>query len=361
MKKTLLITLEYPPQYGGIASYLHGAVKHLDSDRTIVLAPRVRNNYLFDQTQSYRIHRAKLLSDRGPIRWLRSFFVARSIIRRENIEHVIISHLLPMGYVAVLLGIPFTVLTHGMDVELAFRSPRKRLLAYHILRRAAHIIANSEFTKSRLVSYGIPHQRIVVMYPCLEREIPPPRVHNAGFIVLTAARLVERKGIDASLHAIARLISRFPQIIYHIAGEGPDRVRLEKIANELQISDHVVFHGAVSEETLEKLYTNADVFLMPAREIGGDVEGFGMVFLEANAHGVPVIGGASGGVPEAINDGESGLLVNPTSVTEIQDALERILGDPSFAARVGAGGRARVEREFGWEKQIEVLRNILYT
>ncbi len=166
--------------------------------------------------------------------------------------------------------------------------------------------------------------------------------------MLTVARLSiqeQYKGHDYVIRALPILLARFPDLVYHIIGGGSWRPQLEKLAAQENVSEAVHFHGIVSEEELHRLYAEASLFIMPSRG-----EGFGFVFLEAMAQGTPVIGGNVDATPEVIADGETGYLVNPTSVEAIVAAASRLLGDETLRRRMGQAGRRRVEQEFSFSQ-----------
>ena len=167
-------------------------------------------------------------------------------------------------------------------------------------------------------------------------------------VILTVGRLVKRKGVDIVITSLPRVLEKVPNAIYLVVGEGPDRRNLEKLAEELNLRGKVIFTGFVSDADLPKYYTVCDVFIMTSRDINGDIEGFGIVFLEANACAKPVIGGKSGGMYDAVEDGISGILVDPTSVDEISQTVIMLLTDEEIAMRMGKQGRDRVEREFSY-------------
>ena len=178
-------------------------------------------------------------------------------------------------------------------------------------------------------------------------------------ILLSVARLVERKGIDKVLESLPRLYEKFKDIMYVIVGDGPDINRLAKIVDDLKIHNLVRFVGSVSEEDKSKFYAIAEVLALPSRQIGSDVEGFGMAYLEANLFGLPVVGGRSGGVPEAVIDKQTGLLVNPEDANDIYQAICDLMTDRGWAKILGEKGRARAENDFQWRKETEKLRLFL--
>jgi len=184
-------------------------------------------------------------------------------------------------------------------------------------------------------------------------------------VIMTVGRLDERKGHDMVIRAVRLLVERFPQLVYMIVGKGREEQRLKGLAEDLSIGERIIFTGFVTDEALPDYYRLCDVFVLPNREtednkqMRGDYEGFGVVFLEASACGKPVIAGKSGGSGEAVVDGVTGLLVDPKSESEIANAIERILSDNEFAGRLGMDGRRRAEKEFDWKYAAEAMERIL--
>lgn len=371
MHKQLLITLEFPPRRGGVGAYLESLCIWLDPSRTVVLADAARNSFLTDASYPFTLRRERLLYRYLWPRWLRALRAARALCAAEDIDQVIVSHLLPMGYVALLLGKPFTVICHGMDILSACARPHRRLLAGYILGRARAVIANSEYTKGLLVKLGVDPASVRVMRPCPEPADAPDAAAVAAYreqngwtekqIILSLGRLVERKGIDRALRALAPLAAARPQMRYVIAGSGPERPRLERMVHELGMEGVVHFMGDVSPEEKPLLYAAADIFLFPARRPRDyDVEGYGLVSLEAQAYGLPVIAGNTGGVPETTINGETGLLVDADRPETITSAVAALLDHPELRRRMGAAAK-RHASACTWEREIESVADIMYT
>jgi phosphatidylinositol alpha-1,6-mannosyltransferase len=180
-----------------------------------------------------------------------------------------------------------------------------------------------------------------------------------GPLLLTVGRLVPRKGIDTTLRALPTVLDAVPDLTYLVVGTGPDRARLDALATTLGVRDHVQFEGHVPADDLPHYYGAADLFVMPSREAPPDVEGFGIVFLEAGACGLPVVGARTGGIPDAVRDGETGLLVPPSSPAALAEALTHVLTAPDVAARLGAAARQRVEQEASWAHVADRLWDVL--
>ena len=347
--KSLLVTLEYPPDKGGVANYCAGIAEHWPG--------------------GLRVLHVKL--GKWWPRWLSVFFDMKSEIQISSINLLQVGQVLPLGYVALLVkwfyGIPYVVYTHGMDVLVPQSSWHKTWLLKYILLNAKLVVANSEFTKSEVVKLGIGSDKIVVVYPCPVEKSPfhPPlkKGERGGFdtspIILTVSRLVARKGIDTVLAALPEVMKHVPNVVYVIIGDGPDRARLTKLAAGLTPLvggvNPVLFLGKISDEEKMKWYNKASVFVLVPRALGGDVEGFGMVYLEANAHSLPVVGSCTGGVSEAVLHKENGLVVEPDNPHETAEALIRLLTNPSLGATLGMQGRARVFKEFQWPQQLQKI------
>lgn len=210
------------------------------------------------------------------------------------------------------------------------------------------IIAISEFTKGLTVQWGVPAERIAIVHPAITREglngsasaSGEDRAANGVLRILTICRLVERKGVQTVLDAIAGLNSAQRMIEYHIVGEGLFRADLERRAQALGLNGQVVFHGNVSDEWRTQLVAQSDLFVMTPHETeSGDVEGFGIVYLEAGAFGKPVIGSRTGGVPDAVLDGQTGVLVEPENPAALRNALKTLLSDDQARSRLGSKGR----------------------
>jgi phosphatidyl-myo-inositol dimannoside synthase len=225
-------------------------------------------------------------------------------------------------------------------------------------RGASAIIANSQNTRALLRAAGVPEGKIHVVYPGVDPERFSPRVDGremrqrfvpgGGPMLLSVGRLQRRKGHDLAIEAVARLTTELPGLRYVIVGNGEERNRLEALTRSLGVESHVIFVGEANAADLPAFYAACDVFLLPNRIDQSDIEGFGIVFLEAAASERPSIGGNTGGVPEAVAEDMTGLLVSGTDAEELAAAIRRLATDHVLARRLGRAGRARVLREFTW-------------
>jgi phosphatidylinositol alpha-1,6-mannosyltransferase len=360
----LLVTLEFPPRKGGIATYLANLVRALPKGAVRVLAPKMGGTDALDVAQETPVCRHRLLSRWLYPHWLPALYWTARAVRRDRPGMIVVSHLLSMGTLAWFIkrwhGVPYAVIVHGMGIALALEAGGRRMaLAKRVLADAERVVANSVYTARLAESAGVPRSRLLVAHPspsftaadaatgaASAREARERHGLGSDYVVLTLGRLVTRKGFDTLISATALLWRQGRALTLAIAGEGPDRQRLEEFAWTQEVSERVRFLGAIEPGELPALYAASDVFALAPRSSGGDVEGFGIVYLEAGLLGKPVIGTRTGGVPEAVADGVTGLLVPPADVPALAEAIAKLMDDPGLSARLGLEGRQRVARGF---------------
>ena len=253
-------------------------------------------------------------------------------------------------------GVPTLCLAHGSEYP-AVASAAKAARIRAALGKADQVAAVSRYTAARAAPFAA-QGRLAVIAPGIIPPQPPDAAARAalaarigarsGPVVGTLCRLEPRKGVDMALRATAALRPRLPGIVCLIGGDGPDRPRLEALAAELTLGDAALFLGRLTDGERAALLERLDALAMPSRPEGPSVEGFGLVYIEAAAFGVPSLGGRGGGAEDAILDGETGLLCDPRDETAVTEALSRLLGDPGLRARLGAAARTRAA-SLGWE------------
>lgn len=278
---------------------------------------------------------------------------------RHRFDMVIAGHinLAPIAHwVARLQRIPLVTFLYGIDAWMLL-SPA-RLSA---LRASTQLIAISAYTADRSATYHhLDRSRIAVLHNCLSPDFVFPLArptHPTSPTLLTVARMSlaeQYKGHDETLHAVARLIHEFPTLRYHIVGDGDGRPRLESLAQELGIAEVVRFHGSLSDADLIEQYRRADLFVMPSR-----FEGFGFVFLEAMAAALSVVAGNQDATVEVVEDGKTGLLVDPTSPDAITGAVRTLLADAQLRERMGRAGQDRVAERFNFSTFQQRLGSLL--
>jgi phosphatidyl-myo-inositol dimannoside synthase len=270
---------------------------------------------------------------------------------------------LPEGLDAWLAGLvgrlPYLCWVHGEELNVMDTSRELTWLFDRVRRSSMAFIANSSNTASLLKSRGVASEAIHVVRPGVDAARFRPDVSEsvrlrqslvpAGtLLLLSVGRLQQRKGHDLVIRMLASLRESDPPVRYVIVGTGPERERLEALATELGVRRLVEFVGVVPASELPTYYAAADIFLHPNRVEQGDFEGFGIVFLEAAAAGLPIIGGDSGGVPEAIERSVTGVLVSGTDVDELRREMLALCADPARRRAMGTAGRQRALREFDW-------------
>lgn len=381
MSRSLLLTYDFPPMSGGIARAMGELARQAEPGSLVVSTGRTEACEAFDQGCRARVDRLAGPSERlrtvpGLIRWARR---ADQLVRHGHPDFVWAGNFRPAGpvarWIAARHGIPYGLFAYGLDVsrmgQRASRPFRARSVQ-RLIRDAAGTIAISRWTAARYrelaFQLSLPEAaervRVVPLGVDASRFRPglaTDRIHallggaTGRRWMLTVARLVPHKGIDAGLEALADLRAEGIDVGYVIAGVGPARAGLMRMAERLGVTECVRWCGFVPEPDLPALYGAADVYLGLSREDGAEVEGFGLSLVEAQACGLPVVAGASGGTADAVAAGIGGLLVPPSSRSEIRQALQTLLRDPDRARSMGAAGRAWVERERSWAK---VLREV---
>lgn len=351
----ILATLDYPPQVGGVASFCAQFVKALPAGTIQVITNQ---------------HRELLARWFWP-RWFKSILTLWKAVKQSQAKGIIVAQVLPLGTAAVIVGkilhLKVYVIVHGLDVLSPQRMWRKKIVLTWVLQSATAVIANSRYTAGLVQKLGIGHDRVCVLP--LGPHIQPSQLTDdptwlnslqipaESTVVLSAARLVKRKGIDQLIHIFPAVIGQIKQpAILVIAGDGPEAAHLKQLTASSGVKDQIIFTGRITDEQLAQLFQRCQLFVLPTREeAGGDVEGFGIVFLEANAFGKPVIGGKSGGVPDAVVDGLNGYLVEPTNSGMLLKAMIKLIEHPEVAERLGEQGKKRVFEQFNWQTNVQLL------
>jgi phosphatidylinositol alpha-1,6-mannosyltransferase len=297
--------------------------------------------------------------------------LAQVIWRRVDILHP--GDLYPQGVIArwmkEVFGIPYIAYCHGEDITLTDRYQYQPRVRNWIYEGADAVVAACEFAKQNLVRIGVAEHRIVKITPGVDFNRFSPMVRKVDLIrryglagrkvLLTVARLCPRKGHDKVIRAIAKLSDEFHDLTYLIVGLGPEQKKLRQLVADLGLDDIVKFTGYVPDDELNDFYNLCDVFVMAnQKQEDGDIEGFGMVLLEANAVGKPVIAGSSGGTADSVLDGITGYRVNVENIHELTAAIRRLLTNPGLCGRVGKAGLQRAREEFGWDKRAALLREL---
>lgn len=306
------------------------------------------------------------------LEYARMLAATMRVCQRDRIEVLHCARVIPEGLVAMAvrraLGVPYTVWVHGEEVSIYARFAVKKRLMPRVFAGARAVFVNSTFTQARATLAGAAPEKTHVVHPAVDAALfegpfdtrdLAARWNTAGHtVILTVGRLTRRKGHDRMLRALAQLRAQgaLGDAVWLVLSDGELEAELQAQCTKEGLDDVVRWVGPVRRDELPRYYALADVFAMPNRTLDdADVEGFGMVFLEAAAAGVPVIGGRSGGVADAVDDGRNGVLVDGASVEAIADALHAMLRDGERRRRMGDEGR-RWARGFTWEAAAAKVR-----
>ncbi|MDO9399090.1 MAG: glycosyltransferase family 4 protein [bacterium] len=359
--KTLLFTLEYPPWRGGVANYYGNLVKYW---------PEPSEVFVLDKKNG-------LINN-----WFFALLKLWQVVKQKKINYVLVGQILPLGTATYLISkiikIKYAVFLHGMDFTFAVQRPEKRWLIKRILKNSDKIICCNNYVaglaqkfypeiknKVVVVNPGVElnNQLAITNYELLKKKYSL----DNKIILLSIGRLVKRKGFLEVIESLPEVLEKIPNLVYVIIGDGVELNNLQTKISELKLSDKVFIITNVNDQERNNWLNLCDIFIMPAKDINGDFEGFGIVYLEANMAGKPVIAGNSGGVGDAVIDNFNGLLVGSLASKALEAKLPKSLSnviielaeDPSLRQKLGEQGRQRAIKEFNWNKQARKILNII--
>ena len=374
MRRTLIVTNDFPPRQGGIQSFVHELARRLDPDRLTVYAPKWDGDAAFDAAQPFEVvrHPTSLMIGGPSVRRR-----AAELVRSRQAEAVIFGASAPLGLITPVLrpaGVQRAIaITHGHEAGWA-ALPVARQALRQIGERTDVMTYLGEYFRVRVASALTPAAaaRMARLHPGVDAGTfrPDPGARRLirdryGLgerpVVVCVSRLVARKGQDTLLRAWPAVTRQVPGAALLIVGGGPNAAKLRQLAERTGVTASVRFTGPVRQDELPAHYAAGDVFSMPCRTRRGglDVEGLGIVYLEASASGLPVVGGDSGGAPDAIAEGETGYVVGGRDVAALASRLVTLLSDPVSARAMGDKGRAWVERDWNWALAATRLRALI--
>ena len=369
--KLLLVTNDFPPRPGGIQSFLAGIVSRLRLDDVVVYTSRWRGWEAWDAQQPFRVVREDT-SVLLPTRAVRRRAVA--LLEEHACDAVWFGAAAPLGLLAPALrkagAQKVVATTHGHEVGWA-AVPGGRQLLRRIAGDVDVMTYLGEFTRQRLAAAVGKHEDrlrrlapgvdVAHFRPGLGTELRAELGLGDRPVIVCVSRLMPRKGQDVLIRALPQVRAVVPDAALLLVGGGPSRDRLQSLATEVGVAPSVVITGSVPWEDLPSYYGAGDVFAMPCRtRLGGlDVEGLGIVFLEAAACGLPVVAGNSGGAPDAVRDGETGYVVDGSDSGRVAEQLIDLLRDAELRATMGARGRAWVEQQWSWQRSVDTLLGYL--
>ncbi|HKI45825.1 MAG TPA: glycosyltransferase family 4 protein [Balneolales bacterium] len=364
--RTIIVSQDFPPDIGGIQTYTVELARRFTkyASHVSVIAPEKEIANRTDKLEPFHVHRIPSANTLLPVTLMPLLPV---IAQKENPDFIfhtqwqtVVNSIWTKKWhdhkiITAIHGreLFFTPFPRNSSAEKLYLNKMVR-----ILRQVDHFFPVSNYTRELLLNLGIPSEKMTLFNngtdPDYFRPIEVNGLHEKLFgkkrpVIMTMARLVSWKGIDMVLKALPRIKKAIPDILYLIVGEGPDRKRLEQIISDLDLKDTVRFMGAYRDERRVQYYNLCDIFVLTSKFEYPGVEGFGIVFLEASACGKPVIGSRTGGIPDAIDEGKTGLLVEQLDAEALADAVINLLKNPDYAAELGRNGRAKVTERANWD------------
>lgn len=373
--RVLCVTNDFPPRAGGIQAFVHGVLVRQPEGSVVVYAPAWRGAAGFDAEQPFpvvRHPRSLMLPEPTVLRR------AREIALAEGCDRVVFGAAAPLGLLAPRLesaGIHNSVgITHGHEAAWA-QTPGSRQLLHRIGEGLGTVTYLGSYTRRRIAS-ALSEQaagRMRQLVPGVDSTtFRPGRAAGQQVrerhglvdrrVIVCVSRLMARKGQDSLIRALPQVRARAgADVALLVVGGGPYRKDLTALVEQMRLGDHVVITGGVPWSELPAHYAAGDLFAMPCRtrQRGWDVEGLGIVYLEASATGLAVVSGDSGGAPDAVREGETGFIVGGRDQDALVERLVELLGDAQLRARLGAAGRQWVESSWGWDRSAERLRILL--
>jgi len=377
---TLVLAEFFLPQVGGSINWMVNTYGRYPKGEVVFFAQECEGDTILDPTLPFPVQRFPFnfvsCDPTVPSAWSKLFSFLRkvwNVCGEYGIQQIHCAKVLPEGLIArgirSLNSIPYVIYAHGEEIKFCQTSRILRWIMVRVYNDASVIIANSANTKRLLEEVGVRSSHIHIIHPGVNAEDFEvkdgqglgirQRYKLESPVLVTVGRLQRRKGQDMVIRSLPNVRRVFPMVKYLIVGDGEEKAYLQNLAYECGVADSVIFAGSVPDAELAAHYAAGDVFIMANRQIGEDIEGFGMVYLEAGALGKPVIGGTSGGTGDAIVDGVTGLRVDGTNLDDIATAIITLFSDGECAARMGQNGQRRVKEEFSWDLVYHKTRTVV--
>ena len=413
-RRVLLLTEEYPPVLGGIQNYLSELMDQLKPDHTIVITQKRNDCDVWDKEQKYKIIRVNMHGFSIP-RWRSAMNVLEETVKEFKPEIIVCGKALFEGRAALKIckkyQIPYVVMTYGMEINTWLKTEKTKRDLLNVCDQAERIFVINDEIKTVLTNFlrlsrlahsnrwamapafakamagrrkddgsggnRVDENKFVKMYPGVDEfygmtpangdEIATHRPsqpmgdgsQRRRHTIVSVCRLVHRKGIDVVINAVNEIKKKIPNIKYIIIGDGPEKTALEQLVKKLGLEDNVEFFGKASNEKILEVYQKSDLFVMTPRNEEGNMEGFGIVYLEAAMAGLCAVGSKSGGVPEAVLDRQTGLLANENDVDDTAVQVLKLLQDDGLRKQLGDNAKKRASDEFSWMKRAVLFRGVI--
>jgi phosphatidylinositol alpha-1,6-mannosyltransferase len=380
---TLLVSEIFPPRTGGSGRWLWEIYRRLPREGVVIAAGQDARQEEFDATHDRNISRLPLAMSQWGLRsaiglrgYVRTARAVRALLTQHNVACIHCAKCLPEGWIAWMLKaryrIPYMCYVHGEEVNVAEGSRELAWMVRRVLSGASFIVANSQ-NSARLLSirWNVPERKIRVMTPGVDtnRFVPASADEQRRVllgwsgrkVVLTVGRLQLRKGQDMMIRALPAIRRAVPNVLYVIVGDGDERARLKQLAVDEGVQECVQFRGEPADNELIDCYQQCDLFVLANRQVGQDIEGFGMVLIEAQACGKPVVAGASGGTAETMQVPETGRIVNCDHPEKLAQTVAALLADDSLRAVMSQSARSWATSHFDWQalsqQALEIFAN----
>lgn len=352
--RLLVVTNDFPPTVGGIENYIYSLVRRWPPEDVFVVTRAVPGSEAFDAAQQFEIQRHETETLMPAPDLLRSL---KGLVKQRSIDAVHFPSSLPLGLMGRSLGRPYALSVHGGEFRLASRLPVARTLLKRVCAGANLILPESSFA-ARLVTELMGESAVLSTVTCgvdaerYGKEVAPAvEVGAQGPVIVCVTRLVPRKGPRTLIRCLPQVHRAHPHTHLLIVGGGPDLKALKKLAEHYRVAGSVTFAGPQPWDRIPSYYSAGDIFALPTRSrfLGTETEGLPLVFVEAAATSLPLIGGDAGGVSDAVREGKTGFLVDGSIPRRSAEAIIRLLDDPELLSCMGAAARRMVEEEFTWD------------
>ncbi len=379
MKKTLLLTENFPPKEGGSGRWFWELYSRLPNDKVLIVANDTPEGREFDNTHELDIVRIELestewglASTKGLGFYWETIRKVLKLIKEHDIKEVHCGRVIPEGVIAralkLLAGARYNCFVHGEDVETAATSREHSLIVKNVCKNASMLICNSENTANIVRKLGFDSgSKCEVLHPGVDTsrfEVAAPDTsfrQQMGWsgkrVLLTVGRLQRRKGQDFLIKSMPALLNEFPDLFYAVVGRGECYDELISLVDQHELHDNVCVYPDMDDEALIKCYQQCDIFILPNRTIDNDIEGFGMVLVEAQVCGKPVIAGDSGGTRETMNIGKTGHIIDCSSTENLLNGLSPILRNREIVdGEVDIADYAK--NRFNWDQHVAKAKRL---
>jgi phosphatidylinositol alpha-1,6-mannosyltransferase len=380
MSPIIVLSQIFPPVIGGSGRWLWEIYSRFPKGMARVVTRECDDGAAYDQAHALPVERIPFdyagwgLTDRGAARryWAQLWWLRR-VMKQHGSREIHTARPLPEGWVAYLgskmFGWSYTCFVHGEEVCYARGSRELSAMTRRVLNGAQRLVANSESTKQLLIEdWNMDARAVNVLHPGVDTQAYRPADSELArselgwdgrTVLLTVGRLQRRKGQDTVIRALPRIREHVPDVLYSIVGDGEERDTLERLCDELGVREAVEFRGAPSDDDLLQCYQSCDLFVLANRRDGYDIEGFGIVLLEAQACAKPVVAGLSGGPRETMNAPHTGRTIDATQAENVADVVVEMLASKEELYRVGANARDWTVEQFDWSVQGQRAQDLL--